>query len=105
MAILSKEEFLGVLQERIGEDVSEDSLKFIEDVTDTYNDLESKVNTDGEDWKTKYQELDETWKNRYKERFFNQNTSGDEVIRNQIEDVKDDETIKTFDDLFKEREG
>lgn len=105
MAILSKDEFLGVLQSRIGEDVSEDSLKFIEDVTDTYNNLESKVNTDGEDWKTKYQELDDTWKNRYKERFFNQNTSGDEAIRKQIEDVKDDETIKTFSDLFKEREG
>lgn len=71
MAILSRDEFFARLHDRIGSDSSDESISFLEDMSDTYNDLENKANTDNEDWKKKYYELDESWKKRYTHRFFN----------------------------------
>lgn len=113
MAILSKEDFLTAIKTRVGDDVSDDSMKFIEDMTDTYNSLtESSAKDDGEDWKTKYEELDKTWREKYKARFFesgntnsSNKTTADEAKDEQEEDVKDDGENVTFDELFEEREG
>ena len=59
MAVLNKEEFLSRLQERIGEDTSDEAMTFIEDMTDTFNDMETRSNGQSdEEWKTKYEELD-----------------------------------------------
>ena len=106
MAVLGRDEFMTRLQERIGEDTSDDALKFIEDATDTFNDLETRSNGESEEqWKQKYNELDESWRKRYKERFFSTETTPSDVVETQKEDVKDDGEKITFDDLFKEREG
>lgn len=105
--VLSKDKFFETLKNRVGESTDEDTLRFIEDFTDTYNDLESKANgnSGGEDWEKKYHQLDEDWKKRYKERFFNAETTPDEVIEEQKKDVKDDGEPESFEDLFEEREG
>lgn len=71
MAILSRDEYFSSLHDRLGSDSSEEGIKFLEDMTDTYNDMESKANGDGVDWEKKYHELDESWKARYQHRFFN----------------------------------
>ena len=106
MAILSKDDFMKRIQERIGDDTSDDAMTFIEDMSDTYNDFETRVNaSDEEAWKTKYDELDKSWREKYKARFFDLDTSSEEIKEAQTEDVEDDGSEKTFEDLFEEREG
>ena len=39
---LSQEEFLNALKTKVGDDTSEENIKFLEDMTDTYNELQSK---------------------------------------------------------------
>lgn len=103
MARLEREEFFNRIKERIGEDTSDDALKFMEDITDTYNELEERARGDGEDWKAKYEGLDTEWRKRYRDRFFN---TGEGAKDDQEEDVKrDGEKTRTFEELFEEREG
>lgn len=107
MAILNKDDFLSRLQERIGDDTSDEAMAFIEDMTDTFNDLETRSSgSNDEQWQTRLDELDKSWREKYKARFFNTETTPEDVKEEQKEDVKDDENVeKTFDDLFVEREG
>lgn len=103
---LSREEFLTRIQGRLGEDSSDEALSFMEDMTDTFDGLTSKINTDATDWKAKYEENDAQWRTKYKERFFGGNeTMPADALDNQEEDVSDDSSPKTFDELFSEREG
>lgn len=103
MAILSKEDFFSRLNERIGNDTSDDGINFLEDMTDTYNDLEKKANGNGEDWKTKYEENDKAWKEKYKRRFFSSGGGNSDV---QGVDKKDEgynpESV-TIESLFAEK--
>lgn len=98
MSILSKDEYFDALHTIIGEDTSEDAITFIENMTDTYNDMESRANGDGVDWKQKYNELDESWKKRYRHRFF---TGGGGKTPEDEPEEKAPEEI-TIDELFKE---
>lgn len=98
MATLDREMFFERIKERLGEDKSDEALSFLEDVTDTYNDLERRAAGDGEDWKGKYEALDGEWRKRYRERFF-------ETHEEQEEDVKDAGKTRSFETLFEEREG
>lgn len=104
MAVLSKEDLFNKIKERIGDATDEETLSFVEDVTDTFNELETKATGDGTDWKAKYDELDESWKKKYRDRFFSGETSAEEVKEEQEEDVKSDGEKKEFKDLFEERE-
>ena len=65
MAIRSKEEILEAVKKYIADDVSDEAIGFIEDLTDTLDDRE-----DPEEWKRKYEENDADWRRRYKDRFF-----------------------------------
>lgn len=107
MSVLNKDDFLSRLQERIGDDTSDEAMAFIEDMTDTFNDLETRSSgSNDEQWQTRLDELDKSWREKYKARFFNTETTPEDVKEEQKEDVKDDENVeKTFDDLFVEREG
>lgn len=107
MAILDRENFMSRLQARIGEDTSDDAISFMEDMTDTFNDLSSRSNGESQaEWQNKYDELDKTWREKYTARFFNTESTPAGAINDQIEDVKDDANIsKSFEDLFEEREG
>ena len=98
---LSKEDLMRKLSDIIGERNDDDAIAFIEDVSDTIDDLEKK---DPEDWKAKYEELDNTWRKRYKERFFSElPEEHTEEISDQLEDQTEDlEKDLTFDALFKE---
>ena len=98
---LSKEAYLESLRARIGEDTSEEAIKFVEDFTDTYNHLETRA-ADQTDWEAKYKENDESWRKKYRERFFD--ASGEIQKEEQAALNKDSEKL-TFNDLFKEREG
>lgn len=102
MAVLSKEDFLNLIKERTKDNTDDDTLKFIEDATDTINSLS---NTDGEDWKTKYEDNDKMWRQKYKERFFSAGDSaGNEhkLTEGEEEEEKDADIVaENFDELFK----
>lgn len=107
MAVLDREAYFERLKSRFGEAADDDTLAFLEDMTDTFNDLTTRV---GEDWKSKYEENDRAWREKYRSRFFDgvpqEGATPQSAIAGQAEDVKDDsETDKTFDELFEEREG
>ena len=103
MAILDHDEYFNRLHERLGDDTSDEGISFLEDMTDTYNDLANRANGDGIDWKAKYQELDESWKKRYRHRFF---SGGDTGVPDQYDTEDNGEHPEdiTFDDLFKRRD-
>lgn len=100
MAVLSRDDFFAKLHERLGDDTTDEGISFLEDMTDTYNDLETRSNGDGINWEQRYHDLDESWKKRYRHRFF---TGGSNVIPEDANSTADNEynaeTI-TVDELF-----
>ncbi len=97
MAVKSTEEIMSAIRERFGEDTSDETIGFIEDVKDTLEEWEkdSKI-----DWKTKYEENDKNWRQKYRDRFFTGKPADDED-----EDDDSEETPRkkyTYENLFKE---
>lgn len=97
MAVKSKEEILESLKTRMGENPDDDAISFLEDVSDTLTDFETRANGNGTDWKTKYETNDAEWRKKYTDRFFSSEPDDTST---------DDETDasakpKTFADLFK----
>ena len=87
----TKEELLEQFKTIIGEDMSDTSIGFIEDLTDSFNDSEA------EDWKAKYEENDKNWRKKYTERFYGK------VDEKEEEDYFDDKPKKLrYEDLFEE---
>lgn len=105
MAVLTRDEYFARLQGRLAEDTSDDGIAFLEDMTDTYNDLESRANGDGVDWERKYRELDESWKKRYRHRFFSGGDTGTPNSGTIVDETKeyDPDEVKV-EDLFSEKE-
>lgn len=98
MAVKSKEEILEAVKKYVGEDVSDEAIGFIEDLTDTLGDRE-----DPEDWKQKYQDLDTEWRNRYKARFFEASeTDPEEDDAVEIAPMVTGEIKTKFEELFEE---
>lgn len=87
MAILNRSEFFNRLESQIHSDTSDEAISFLEDMQDTYNDLERRASGDGEDWEKKYHDLDESWRAKYKHRFF----SGSANQNFNFEDPKPEE--------------
>lgn len=98
---LSKEAYLESLKARIGEDTSEEAIKFIEDFSDTYEQLEART-SDQTNWEQKYKENDNSWREKYKERFF---SAAGNIIEEENKGLEKDSEKKSFSDLFTEREG
>lgn len=96
MAVRTREEILESIRTRVGEATDDETIAFIEDVTDTLTDLETKANGDGENWEEKYRENDESWRKKYTERFFSKEPEP------EPDPEPNPEPIKTFTDLFKE---
>ena len=95
--VLTRDEFFDRLHNRIGSDTSDEALTFIEDVTDTYNDLEGRAKGDGVDWEKKAKEIDEAWRAKYRHRFF----SGNDGVPNGREAEKEIEREDIrVEDLF-----
>ena len=99
MSVLSREDYFARLHARLAEDQTDEGIAFLEDMTDTYMDLENRINGAGVDWEKKYKDLDESWRKKYQHRFF---TGRDMNISTEPEgdDGKRAEDI-TIEDLFK----
>ncbi len=103
MAVLVRDNFFNRLRELIGEDDSEEALSYLEDMVDTWEDLERRASREGgENWEERYNNLDAEWRKRYRDRFFNTQEGAKD---DQEEDIKDDGKVRSFETLFEEREG
>nr|DAJ04777.1 MAG TPA: hypothetical protein [Caudoviricetes sp.] len=101
MAVRTREEILEAIRTRVGEQTDDETISFLEDVSDTLTDLETKTNGDGEDWKTKYEENDKEWRSKYTERFF----STDPNPKPEQNPNPEPEKPKKFEDLFTVKEN
>lgn len=102
MAVLSRDDYFTRLQTVLGSDTSDEGIALLEDMTDTYNDLEQRANGDGVDWEQRYRELDESWKKKYSHRFFSGGASS--IPRpNDPDGGGEEDRAATigFNDLFK----
>lgn len=99
MAVKTLEELMESVRTRLGDDQSDEALALLEDISDTYGDMQSHT-AGGEDWKKKYETNDAEWRQKYRDRFFNKSNDNDD-------DNDDDGCGKpskpmTFNELFKE---
>lgn len=97
MAVVNKDTIMERLRENFNDNDSDDVLGLLEDVTDTLNDYQSRLEENG-DWKERYEQNDREWRQKYKDRFFNNEPEQDP----EPEPDKDPEqaTPTTFEELF-----
>lgn len=96
MAVRSREEIMSMIQGKFGDSSDDETISILEDITDTFADLEAKA--EGE-WKTKYEENDAEWRRKYTERFYSPAPESAPTVESV---VKEEPEMKTFDDLFKQ---
>lgn len=105
MAVRSREELMSSLNAILGENASNEALAILEDVSDTYNDLNQRANPDGVNWEERYEELDNEWRERYRQRF-NEPYTDDNNNNNDNNDNNNNNDNHsgrlTFESLFKE---
>lgn len=86
-------ELIETVRTRIGDNPDDDSVAFLEDITDTLTDYDNKTK-DNTDWKNKYDELDRSWKEKYISRF-------SDVLEDIKDAVEDEVEIpERYEDLF-----
>jgi len=98
MAVKTREEIMNSINERFGEQTDDETIAFIEDVSDTLTDLTEKAQGDGTDWKKKYEDNDKEWRQKYKDRFFSK------VDDNEPDVDPEPKKPTRFEDLFKIKE-
>ena len=96
MAVRTREEILESVRARVGEQTDDETIAFIEDITDTLTDLETKAKGDGTDWKARYEENDAEWRKKYTERFY----SSEPEPNPEPPKLDDTTKPKTFAELF-----
>lgn len=93
MAVKTREEIMSQLQSIIGEDTSDETLAFIQDVSDTLgNDNSAQRITQLE---TQLEDQDKEWRKKYRDAFFT--GKPDESLDEEEHESKP----KRFEDLFK----
>ena len=97
VAIRTKEELMESIRSRLGDDNSDEAIGLLEDISDTYTDMETKANGGGEDWKSKYEANDAAWRQKYRDRFFGKGSDNDDEP-----DEQPDSKPMTYEQLFKE---
>ena len=110
MSVLSKEELMNKIKERIGDDKSDETNAFLEDITDTYDDLNKKLEPNkktDEEWKAELEAKDKEWREKYTARFFetpagDDTKGGDKLVNPTAKEKSPEETI-TVNDLFSEK--
>lgn len=97
------EEILELIKNKFADDTSDETLSFIEDVSDTLKEKDSLAGA-SEDWKKKYEDNDKQWREKYKARFFTPTDAGASDPSSDIDDLEEPtEPPKQleYDDLFK----
>lgn len=94
MAVRTTQEIIDALKESFGESPDDTQLAMLEDLSDTFTDLNEKCS---EDWKTKYEENDKAWRKRYTDRFSGNSDSEQDHTNDDTEPPKP----LTYESLFK----
>jgi len=97
---MTLEQFIEIVHDFIGDDTSERTLKFVDDVTNAFNAAVSADSSDNEDWHKKYDELNEAWRKKYMHRFFNGDVNFDNGGADDDEIHETTAETITTDDLF-----
>lgn len=97
MAVLNRETFLSRINAILGDRSDDEALSFIEDATDTFDDITSKA-SDPEDWKKKYEDNDKEWRDKYRKRFFD-GASNDKRGNDPNKDNDPNTTNNTTDEV------
>lgn len=105
MPALSREDFMGAIKARIGEDTSDEALKFVTDMSDTYDTLEQSAKGDGIDWKAKYEENDKTWREKYRDTFFSKPVQDDGISTPTPAAEPEKPKLLKYEDLFTTEKG
>lgn len=101
MATLNRDEFFKTLADLVGDKSDPESIKALEDMTDTYNALEKGVKGDGVDWEKKFRENDESWRAKYRSRFLNGDSgNGPGSVKTKSDSDDYDPNRVGFIDLF-----
>ena len=97
MAVLTKDELTKMLADRFADTEDENDIAFMENITDTFDDLQTNANA------TQLKELQDKYSNlqkKYRDRFFNSSGSGSDD-EDFLDPTPDPEPkIMKFDDLF-----
>lgn len=101
--VLERADFLSRIAQRVGDDTSEDAVKFVEDMTDTFDSLAASHITQAE-LDAAVREKDEEWRKRYRDRFFEGEKVEDALDDKDSDVEKDKSETVTIDDLFEEGE-
>ena len=98
MAVLTKDELTQRMAERFGDTENESDIAFMEDITDTFNDLQTNANaTQLKELQDKYSEL----QRKYRDRFFNTGGGSSQDEDDILDPTPDPEPkVMKFDDLF-----
>lgn len=96
--VRSKDELLEDVKTILGDSTDDNALSFLENISDTMDDLISKA-SDTEDWKTKYEDNDKEWRKKYQERFYNPDTP-----KSDSEPEPEPSKPMSFNDLFTAQE-
>lgn len=92
MAIRTRDEIMSQLQSIIGEDTSDETLAFVQDVSDTLgNDNSASRITELE---TQLEEQDKEWRKKYRDAFFTGKPD------DNFKDEDEEKIPKRFEDLF-----
>lgn len=97
MAIRSREEIITQLKTQLGDNTDDGTISFLEDVSDTLDDLESKA-SDTTNWEQKYKDNDAEWRKKYTERFYSPKPKDEPDEPDEPDEAN---TPKTFAELFK----
>ena len=96
MAVRSREEIHSQVSILIGDSTTDEAIAFLEDLADTFSDLEGRANPDGTNWKAEAERIDREWREKYVSRF---KTGGGEP---EPDPTPNPEPKKlTFENLFK----
>ena len=104
MAVITKADLLKKFGEIVGDDNSDRNLEFLGDLQDTFDDLESKSQSDV-DWKAKYEENDKNWRQKYRDRFMSGTPEDNKLENNGTQpdgsEGENEPQLKTsFEELF-----
>lgn len=99
MAVRPREEILSAVRGLLGDRTDDEAVALLEDLSDTYADRQQ---TDGEDWKKKYEDNDAEWRKRYTDRFYGADNTCETILLPQEQAVQAPEELFTYEALFKE---
>lgn len=102
--VLKSDEAMAQLKKLVGDDTSEDTISFIENISDTLTSLESKANNNSDMIpKSELDRVNEEWAKKYRDRFFEGTTPqpNPQPNENENNNENDNEPL-LFENLFKE---